>query len=57
MNNVNAKKGMGCRGPVHPLAFHATAGRFFAAHRQRLRDVAQRLCVHHLANLGGCFAR
>ena len=32
-------------------------GRFFAASRARLRDVAARLGVHHLANLGGCRAR
>ena len=32
-------------------------GRFFAASRQRLREVAARLGVHHLANLGGCPAR
>ena len=32
-------------------------GRFFAASRARLRDVAARLGVHHLANLGGCPAR
>ncbi len=32
-------------------------GRFFAASRQRLRAVAARLGVHHLANLGGCPAR
>jgi hypothetical protein len=32
-------------------------GRFFAASRERLRDVAARLGVHHLANLGGCPAR
>ena len=29
-------------------------GRFFAASRERLREVAARLRVHHLANLGGC---
>ena len=29
-------------------------GRFFAASRARLREVAERLGVHHLANLGGC---
>ena len=29
-------------------------GRFFAASRARLREVASRLNVHHLANLGGC---
>jgi len=32
-------------------------GRFFAASRERLRQVAARLGVHHLANLGGCPAR
>jgi hypothetical protein len=32
-------------------------GRFFAATRERLRQVAARLGVHHLANLGGCPAR
>ena len=32
-------------------------GRFFAASRGRLREVAARLGVHHLANLGGCLAR
>ena len=29
-------------------------GRFFAASRDRLREVATHLGVHHLANLGGC---
>jgi REP element-mobilizing transposase RayT len=32
-------------------------GRFFAASRQRLREVADRLGVHHLANLASCPAR
>ncbi len=32
-------------------------GRFFAASRERLRAVAARLRVHHLANLGGCPAQ
>ena len=32
-------------------------GRFFAATRERLREVARSLGVHHLANLGGCPAR
>jgi REP element-mobilizing transposase RayT len=32
-------------------------GRFFAASRDRLREVAARLGVRHLANLGGCPAR
>ena len=30
------------------------AGRFFTASRERLREVAARLKVHHLANLSGC---
>jgi hypothetical protein len=29
-------------------------GRFFAASRERLREVAARMKVHHLANLDGC---
>ena len=32
-------------------------GRFFAASRERLREVAARLAAHHLANLAGCPAR
>jgi len=32
-------------------------GRFFAASRERLPEVASRLGVHHLANLGACPAR
>ena len=32
-------------------------GRFFAASRERLRQVASHLGVHHLANFGGCQAR
>ncbi len=32
-------------------------GRFFAASRERLRQAATHLRVHHLANLGGCPAR
>jgi hypothetical protein len=28
-------------------------GRFFTASRERLRETARRLGVHHLANLGG----
>jgi hypothetical protein len=31
--------------------------RFFAASRARLSEIAGRLGVHHLANLGGCAAR
>jgi hypothetical protein len=32
-------------------------GRFFAASREGLREVATLLGVHHLANLAGCPAR
>jgi hypothetical protein len=32
-------------------------GRFLAAKRERLREVARGLGVHHLANLSGCPAR
>jgi REP element-mobilizing transposase RayT len=32
-------------------------GRFFAASRTRLREIARSLGVHHLANLAGCPAR
>ena len=32
-------------------------GRFFAASRERLREAAVHLRVHHLAKLGGCAAR
>jgi REP element-mobilizing transposase RayT len=32
-------------------------GHYFAATRDRLREVAQHFGVHHLANLGGCPAR
>ncbi len=39
------------------LAGGRLLGRFFAASRERLRDVAGRLGRHHLANLGGCAAR
>ncbi len=39
------------------LAGGRLLGRFFAASRERLRDVAGRLGRHHLANLGGCPAR
>jgi hypothetical protein len=31
-------------------------GRFLAASRERLRESAKYLGVHHLANLGGCHA-
>jgi len=42
---------------LHKLAAGRLLGRFFAASRARLRAVAERLGVHHLANLGGCAAR
>jgi hypothetical protein len=32
-------------------------GRFFAVSRQRLREVAAHLGIHHVANLAGCPAR
>jgi len=32
-------------------------GRYFAAKRERLREVARDRGVHHLANLGRCPAR
>jgi hypothetical protein len=44
-----------CR--IEKLCNGRLLGRFFAVNRQRLRDVARRLGVHHLANLGGCPAR
>ena len=42
---------------IEKLSDGRLLGRFFAVNRQRLRDVARRLGVHHLANLGGCLAR
>jgi hypothetical protein len=42
---------------IEKLSNGRPLGRFFAVNRQRLRDVARRLGVHHLANLGGCVAR
>ncbi len=44
-----------CR--IEKLSNGRLLGRFFAVNRQRLRDVARRLGVHHLANLGGCLAQ
>ena len=38
---------------LQKLAAGRLLGRFFAASRARLREVAERLGVHHLANLGG----
>ncbi len=45
------------QGRLEKLAASRLLGRFFAANRARLREVATRLDVHHLANLGGCAAR
>jgi len=42
---------------LQKLAAGRLLGRFFAASRARLREVAERLDVHHLANLSGCAAR
>jgi hypothetical protein len=42
---------------IETLSKGRLLGRFFAASRERLREVARALGVHHLANLGGCLAR
>ena len=42
---------------IEKLSKGRLLGRFFAASRERLREVARGLGVHHLANLGGCAAR
>jgi|SRR5271157_3475781 len=42
---------------LQKLAAGRLLGRFFATSRARLREVAERLGVHHLANLAGCAAR
>jgi hypothetical protein len=42
---------------IEKLSRGRLLGRFFAASRERLREVARGLGVHHLANLGGCPAR
>ncbi len=42
---------------LHKLVADRLLGRFFAASRTRLSEVAERLGLHHLANLGGCAAR
>jgi REP element-mobilizing transposase RayT len=42
---------------IENLSKGRLVGRFFAATRERLRDVARGLGVHHLANLGGCLAQ
>ena len=47
----------GWRERLEKLKAGRLLGRYFAASRGRLREVAARLGVHHLANLGGCPAR
>src|SRR5580698_3638346 len=42
---------------IEKLSKGRLLGRFFAASRDRLPEVARGLGVHHLANLGGCPAR
>jgi hypothetical protein len=42
---------------LEKLSKSRVLGRFFSASRERLREVAARLGVHHLANLAGCPAR
>jgi uncharacterized membrane protein len=42
---------------IEKLSKGRLLGRFFAASRERLREIAARLGVHHLPNLGGCPAR
>ncbi len=42
---------------IEKLSKGRLLGRFFAASRERLREVAVRLGLHHLPNLGGCPAR
>ena len=42
---------------LQKLAASRLLGRFFAVSRARLREVAGRLGVHHLANLAGCAVR
>jgi len=42
---------------VEKLSKGRLLGRFFAAGRERLREVTAQLGVHHLARLGGCSAR
>ena len=46
-----------CRARLEKLKAGRLLGRFFAASRERLREVATHLGIHHLANLGGCPAR
>ena len=42
---------------IEKLSKGRLLGRFFAASRDRLRQAANALGVHHLANLGGCIGR
>ncbi len=42
---------------LEKLAEGRLLGHYFAASRARLKEVAEQLGVHHLANLGGCKAR
>jgi hypothetical protein len=42
---------------IEKLSKGRPLGHFFAASRERLREVTRSLGVHHLANLGGCLAR
>jgi hypothetical protein len=42
---------------IEKLSKGRLLGRFFAASRERLREVAVRLGLHHLPNLGGCPTR
>ena len=45
------------RGRLEKLRPGRLFGRFFAASRERLREVAGRLAVRAVANLAGCVAR
>jgi REP element-mobilizing transposase RayT len=44
----------GCWARIEKLSKGRLLGRFFAASRERLREVARELGVRHLANWGGC---
>jgi DNA-binding Lrp family transcriptional regulator len=41
---------------LQKLSEERLLGRFFAASRERLREVAERLALRRVANLGGCAA-
>jgi hypothetical protein len=41
---------------IQKLSEGRLLGRFFAASRRRLREVAERLALRRVANLGGCAA-